>query len=238
MSAPKDPVKYVEWRAKISESVKAAMTPEVRAKMSVAKKGKKLSDERRAIISEYLKGNKNTLGYKHTEETKKKISKSVKAAMTPKTREKISLGLKEHLAKNPMTISDETRKKISNTLKKQRWSGHSHRIDGPTKAEEHFALLMPHLKREVVFGTGKNGKKIWGTTWFRADFVDDDDQIIYEIDGSWHDDPRIQERDARKEAFLKSKGYKVIRYTNEDVLSIPLEIKLKRSHYENTKSRA
>lgn len=53
-----------EVRAKWS----AAMTPEVRARISVSNKGRKRSDESRAKMSASAKGNKSALGRKHTQE--------------------------------------------------------------------------------------------------------------------------------------------------------------------------
>jgi hypothetical protein len=50
------------------------LSKETKEKMSLAKKGKSLSYEHKIKISESLKGNKHTLGFKPTEETKKKLS--------------------------------------------------------------------------------------------------------------------------------------------------------------------
>ena len=86
MPIPKDPIKYQEWKDKISISLKGNIpwnkgkvglqkpTKETRKKMSEAQKGKIVSEETRKKLSQ-LRINK-----KLSEETKKKISKSVKKA--------------------------------------------------------------------------------------------------------------------------------------------------------------
>ena len=77
---------------------------EVRAKMSAAHAGVPLSPKRCAAISERLKGNKFTLGYKHTEETRAMMSAML-------------MGNKRSLGVTP---SEETRAKLSDAQKARR----------------------------------------------------------------------------------------------------------------------
>ena len=49
---------------------------------------------------------------------------------------------------------------------------------------------------------------------FIADFVCIDKRLIVEIDGGQHS----EERDAARTAFLRSKGYRAIRFWNNDVM--------------------
>ena len=60
MSAPKDPIKYQEWKRKISEGMKRVMAnPEIRKKISEAHKGKHPSEETKRKMSELKKGEKH-----------------------------------------------------------------------------------------------------------------------------------------------------------------------------------
>jgi very-short-patch-repair endonuclease len=43
--------------------------------------------------------------------------------------------------------------------------------------------------------------------------------LIVEIDGGQHFESAHQKRDARRDAFLASKGYRVLRFNNYDVMT-------------------
>lgn len=51
-----------------------------------------------------------------------------------------------------------------------------------------------------------------------VDFVCLECFLIIEVDGSIHDLPDQQERDALRQAHLESLGYRVLRFTNGDVM--------------------
>ena len=97
-------------------------TPETKAKMSAANKGKKLSEEHKAKLSAALKGKKKSAehraniiaaltGNKMSDETKAKMSRSMSGrACSEETKAKISKSLMGH------KISKETRAKISASL--------------------------------------------------------------------------------------------------------------------------
>ena len=51
-----------------------------------------------------------------------------------------------------------------------------------------------------------------------GDFVCQSLRLVIEIDGDTHDGARAQARDARHTAFLEHEGYRVIRFTNADVM--------------------
>lgn len=53
---------------------------------------------------------------------------------------------------------------------------------------------------------------------FIVDFVCLERFLIVEVDGTIHDLPDQQERDALRQAHLESLGYRVLRFTNGDVL--------------------
>lgn len=102
---------------KAGSSLGVKLTDSARAKISEVKRGFKHTEETKAKMSVAQKGNKYALGWKHTDETKAKLS-------TQRIGNKINLGRKqtpEHIAKvaakntgrKRAPTSDETRKKIS-----------------------------------------------------------------------------------------------------------------------------
>ena len=53
---------------------------------------------------------------------------------------------------------------------------------------------------------------------FIVDFVSHAAKLVIEIDGGQHFEPAYEARDARRDAFLRSKGYRVLRFNNHDVM--------------------
>ena len=51
-----------------------------------------------------------------------------------------------------------------------------------------------------------------------VDFVCLDKQLVIELDGGYHNDPEQQKLDRQRTNFLQSKGFSVLRFTNEEVL--------------------
>ena len=51
-----------------------------------------------------------------------------------------------------------------------------------------------------------------------ADFVCLPSRLIVEVDGGIHALPEVQLRDAKRDAWLRSEGYRVVRFGNERVL--------------------
>lgn len=51
-----------------------------------------------------------------------------------------------------------------------------------------------------------------------VDFVCLDSQLVVEIDGGYHNDPEQKELDRQRTNFLQSKGFSVLRFTNEEVI--------------------
>jgi very-short-patch-repair endonuclease len=54
---------------------------------------------------------------------------------------------------------------------------------------------------------------------FIVDFVCHDAWLIIEIDGGQHFEEKHEKRDARRDAFLTSKGFCVLRFNNDDVMT-------------------
>lgn len=53
---------------------------------------------------------------------------------------------------------------------------------------------------------------------FIVDFVCKDDGLIIEVDGAYHSEPIQEIDDIRRTEILESMGFRVIRFTNEEVL--------------------
>lgn len=51
-----------------------------------------------------------------------------------------------------------------------------------------------------------------------VDFVSRDAGLIVEVDGAYHSEPRQAADDDIRQRWLESKGYHVLRFTNEEVL--------------------
>ena len=64
-----------------------------------------------------------------------------------------------------------------------------------------------HFRRQVPIGP------------FIVDFVCYDIGLVIEIDGGQHFNADGERRDARRDEFLASNGYRVLRFNNHDVLS-------------------
>ena len=54
-----------------------------------------------------------------------------------------------------------------------------------------------------------------------VDFICIEKKLIIEVDGAYHSEPQQQEDDSIRTDILSTMGYKVIRFTNEEVLSNP-----------------
>jgi very-short-patch-repair endonuclease len=52
-----------------------------------------------------------------------------------------------------------------------------------------------------------------------VDFVSHAAKLVVEIDGGQHFEDEHEKRDARRDRFLESKGYRVLRFSNLDVMS-------------------
>jgi very-short-patch-repair endonuclease len=63
------------------------------------------------------------------------------------------------------------------------------------------------FKRQVPFGP------------YVVDFVCHAAKLVVEVDGGQHYEPENLKRDARRDAYLASQGFRVLRFNNHDVLS-------------------
>ena len=70
-----------------------------------------------------------------------------------------------------------------------------------------------------------------------ADFVCLEAKLVIEVDGGYHEQPLQQQSDQKRTEFIESKGYKVIRFKNEEVdfniKEVILRIKKELNHIEH-----
>ena len=80
----------------------------------------------------------------------------------------------------------------------------------PTRAEQRLwkglRATELHFRRQAPFGP------------YVVDFVCHSARLIIELDGGVHELPHVMERDAEREAWLTGRGYRVIRFRNEEAL--------------------
>ncbi|MGL3212886.1 endonuclease domain-containing protein [Bradyrhizobium sp. BR 1433] len=82
-----------------------------------------------------------------------------------------------------------------------------------TRAE---TLLWRHLKADRLAGLNFRRQAPIGS--YIADFVAHACKLVVEVDGASHDfDERIR-HDERRDAWLESRGYRILRFTNDEVL--------------------
>lgn len=86
-----------------------------------------------------------------------------------------------------------------------------------TKHENIFYHIFPFLKKQVVFGTGKNGYKKYLSKKYTADFVDPIGMTIIEIDGYSHKKYIQKIKDQIRDKFFDDIGYDTVRFTNKEV---------------------
>ena len=67
--------------------------------------------------------------------------------------------------------------------------------------------LGVHFRRQHVIGM------------YIVDFVSLKNRLVVEVDGAYHMSPEQQHEDALRAAYLQQKGFRVIRFRNEDVLT-------------------
>ena len=100
--------------------------------------------------------------------------------------------------------------------------------NNPTEAE---TLLWNYLKNN---GLGVTFKRQHIIGDYITDFVCMDSKLIVELDGGYHQLPQQQTNDAERTKWLENKGYKIIRFTNEELFENIDEVleKIKEKLYE------
>src|SRR5437660_1200552 len=89
------------------------------------------------------------------------------------------------------------------------------------------SLRRELTKAERIIWYGIRAHRLYGVSFrrqtpigpFIADFVSHSRKLIIEIDGAQHYEMGQMNRDERRNAFLASRGYQVLRFNNNDVIS-------------------
>lgn len=85
-----------------------------------------------------------------------------------------------------------------------------------TKAE---TIFRGYLEQKGVYNIFQKGF-IAGNGFYIVDFyLPKPHKICIEIDGSVHDSREQKEKDRRKDEYLKKRGFRVIRFTNEEIFT-------------------
>ena len=98
----------------------------------------------------------------------------------------------------------------------------------PTEAEK---IIWEHLRAKQINFKFRRQHLI---DKYIVDFVCLEKMLVIEIDGKHHE--QIKEQDAIRTAVLESLGYKVIRFTNEEVVAKPESVLKKIKHHCESES--
>ena len=93
-----------------------------------------------------------------------------------------------------------------------------------TMHENMFHAMHPNMKKQVHFGTGKGGYEKYLAKRYTADFYDEENNVIYEIDGNSHKTELQSLKDKIRDYFFWHElGIKTIRFTNQEVENMVVE---------------
>lgn len=84
----------------------------------------------------------------------------------------------------------------------------------PTKAERALAVFL--LRQKLRFRTQRM------YDFYIVDFLIPERWLVIELDGSFH--VGREAYDARRDAYIKAKGFTILRFPNETAINNPMEI--------------
>lgn len=90
---------------------------------------------------------------------------------------------------------------------------------GPTAPQALLAGILG-WPMEVAVPTGQAKGSVYPRA-YKLDIASVDLKIGVEIDGAGHNSPKAQALDAKKDGFLQSLGWRIVRLKNEEVMSSP-----------------
>ena len=86
--------------------------------------------------------------------------------------------------------------------------------------------LWTALRRELPGIPGTHFRRQMAIGPYVGDFVCLTRRLIVEVDGKVHDDPEQRLRDAERDAYLRDQDFRVMRFSNRDVmLDMPLVLR-------------
>jgi very-short-patch-repair endonuclease len=86
-----------------------------------------------------------------------------------------------------------------------------------TNATEAEKIVWRMVRAHRLEGVGIRRQTPMGP--YIVDFVSHAAKVIVELDGGQHYDDDHEARDARRDKFLRSKGFRVLRFSNHDVMT-------------------
>ena len=113
-----------------------------------------------------------------------------------------------------------SRAKVSETLKRRGYQSQLRGGNGRGMSAAQMLLLSSlgtGWESELVVATGTKGNGM--PSHWKIDIAHQTHMIAVEVDGSSHRSRKVKERDLRKDLFLASCGWKVLRFTNQEVIS-------------------
>jgi very-short-patch-repair endonuclease len=193
-----------------------AKRPEVRKKISIAKKGKKLSEEHKKKISIGNMGNKLSSehklriskaqkGRKHTKEHIEKCRESRKGFKhSEETKEK----MRKHHPWNKGKVGVYTEEQIK-VLRTKRLEQKNVMIDTSIELKVKEQLEKENIDFVHPFNLGNR---------FQCDFYLPSLNLIIECDGDyWHSREDMKRRDRAKDAYAKKCGYRLVRIKEHEI---------------------
>lgn len=117
---------------------------------------------------------------------------------------------------NPMH-SSATRAKLSVSLKAMGHKPAKQGGNGRGLSPAELALSQATGLRPYVVPTGGRGHGF--PTHYKLDLADPSVMLAVEIDGGSHNALKVRDADRRKEEFLRSRGWTVLRFTNSQALT-------------------
>src|SRR5579859_2943861 len=187
------------------------VSAETRARLSQAHKGKPATDQQRLCL---LIGGTTNRGRQFSPEHRLKLSLAKKGKRLPHMSR--PLPAERQAAMVAAARTPEARLRNANR-KREEWAArpaeqvraHMDKMwralsAGPSSLERTIAAVLSGLgvafETQVAFGR------------YRVDFLIRSKALVIECDGSrWHADPAVRAKDARRDAFLQSEGYRVLR---------------------------
>lgn len=146
-----------------------------------------------------------------SEECKKKYTRKVSSETMSRTNRKYASARMR--SKNPMS-KPEIRKKVSSRLREMGWKPPVQGGNGRGMTA-HEQLIADRLGWSPIVIPTKERSPY--PTNYKVDVGNHKLKIAIEIDGHSHDSIRQRARDAKKQAFLESRGWTVFRFTNAQV---------------------